>query len=129
MNDREQYDRDLEALERSWNAFVHDMYDGSNSHLHPPPALVEAVQRCWVALAKRTEDGEPGTVDYEEVTPGTVVQFPAGWITMYGAVMFEYGQRSISFGGLIGNMTQCHCHDVDDSELEDLLKEGKGKDK
>lgn len=128
--DREQYNEDLKGLEQSWNAFVHHMYDSPSSHLHPPPALMEAVERCWLALAKTSfgvavdQDGKE-IESTAEVDPTTPIMVPAGFLTLCGAIMFEYGQRSMSFGVLVQNMLQCSCSDINDAELAALIEEGK----
>jgi hypothetical protein len=123
-----EYEENMRGLENAWNTFVHDMYNGRNSHLHPPPALVEAVQYCWLALA-RTDSGEKFSVaEGEEVSPTMPIVVPAGFLNLYGAVMFEYGQRAISFGMLVQNMVQCSCTSIDEADLTQVVSEWSKKE-
>lgn len=128
MDDNEEYERNVEGLENAWNAFVYDMYNGSNSHLHPPPPLVEAVRNCWLALV-RSGDGEKVIIPPEmEVDPTLPIMVPAGFLNLYGAVMFEYGQRAMSFGLDVRNMVQCSCTSVDDTDLTQVVSEWSKKE-
>lgn len=121
-----EFEENMRGLENAWNAFVYDMYNGPNSHMHPPPPLVEAVKYCWGTLAKNALGD---SLDIEEIPVGAPVVIPAGFLTLFGAVMFEYGQRCISWGLLVQNMEQCHCNDVSDDDLTEALSEWEKKDK
>jgi hypothetical protein len=126
-SESEQYVQDLQGLERAWHAYVDYLYDGSQGHIHPPPALMEATERCWIALV-RTATGDRIDPNETEVPPETSVTLPAGFLSMYGAAMFEYGQRCTTWGILVQNMLQCKCDAVKEEDLDQALSEWSKKE-
>lgn len=120
--EEDQYDRDIRGLEQCWRAFIQEMNDGANGHIHPPPALMRAVQNCWLVFTKHSS-GEDVDVTTYEPPPDMIVDVPAVFLTLYGATMFEYGQRSLSWGLHVQNMDPCRCDIVDDNELDHIVSE------
>lgn len=120
-----QVQSEIDNLHTAWMIYMKEEEDGSNAHVHFPPALFTSM----IKLAESLSDepiADKINFDLDQKCTSTLKG-----LANFAATVFEWAQLAARNGVLVANMTPCNCHQITDEDLKAFIggSDGEGNNR